>query len=75
MQVKARLYEMKIFGKNNTKKAIFLDADTMDKIDCLLSDEEYNALLPNKGKDGVLTVGLIKEEYAYKVKYKSFKVN
>ncbi len=75
MQTRARLYEMVQFGSENQyNKAVFLDADTMDKVSPMVSDAEVKTLTPLVGKDGVLTISLNPKGYDYAAKFKSFKV-
>ena len=73
MQAKAKLYELEVFGENDTKKATFVDLDTMDKVAVLLSDEKFAELKSNQGKDGILTIGLEAKGYNYQARFKSFK--
>lgn len=75
MQAKAQLYDVESFGAKQTKKATFIDQETMDKVDCLVSDSVYADLLAQKTKMGILTVGLIKKGYDFSVQFKSFKVS
>jgi len=75
MQAKAQLFDIENFGKENQFwKAVFLDADTMDKIGCMVSSDEVKNLRPSVGKNGVLVVGLQAKGYDYSVKFKDFKV-
>ena len=74
MQAKVQVYDVESFGAKQTKKATFLDLDTMDKVECLVSDSVYADLLAQKGKNGVLTIGLVKKGYDFSVQFKSFKV-
>lgn len=73
MEAKCTLYDVEVFGKNDTKKAVFLDLSTMDKVSMLVSDDVAKELLPNKGKTGILTIGLKEKGYDFSVRYVSFK--
>jgi hypothetical protein len=73
MQAKVQVYEIESFGAKQTKKVVFIDQETMDKVDCLVSDSVYADLLAQKGKMGVLCIGLVKKGYDYGVAFKSFK--
>lgn len=75
MQAKAQLYDIEVFGKESQfNKAVFLDADTMDKVGCMVNESESRVLRPLVGKSGVLVLGLVPKGYDYSVKFKEFKV-
>jgi hypothetical protein len=77
MQAQVNLFEIEVFGSKDTKKAIFIDAETRDKIGLLISDKEFLVLDAQKGKNGVILIGCAsaKVGFGYDLKFKGFKVS
>jgi len=70
------LYDIKILpNEKKTKMAVFIDMDSMDKVETILSPEEFGDLASHKGKKGVLSVSLTKKGYDYSVSFMAFKAS